>query len=316
MRVMSTLKTVWTCGLVCLDSTMLRAMMERILVMGTSSPGIGAGAAGFAAAAGAYGTAAYLAAVGFSRWLRMSDLLRRPAEPVPGTWLRSTLLSLAILRTSGDERRRSPDVAAAGVSETGAAATGSAAAGVGAAAFGAGAAAGLPAPPPITATMVLMVTVEPSGNLISVSTPAAGEGISASTLSVEISNSGSSRSTVSPTCFSHLVMVPSVMDSPICGMGTSVPGPEPADAATGGSGAAAGGSAAAGASGAAGVAAAVGAEAEAVPFAPSEMTATTVLIWTVAPSAILISLSVPAARSEEHTSELQSRGHLVCRLLL
>src|SRR5437870_7591936 len=28
------------------------------------------------------------------------------------------------------------------------------------------------------------------------------------------------------------------------------------------------------------------------------------------------SLHFPAARSEEHTSELQSRGHLVCRLLL
>src|SRR5690625_6625713 len=26
--------------------------------------------------------------------------------------------------------------------------------------------------------------------------------------------------------------------------------------------------------------------------------------------------ALPAARSEEHTSELQSRGHLVCRLLL
>src|SRR5437660_9092663 len=26
--------------------------------------------------------------------------------------------------------------------------------------------------------------------------------------------------------------------------------------------------------------------------------------------------NVPASRSEEHTSELQSRGHLVCRLLL
>src|SRR5207253_2872800 len=29
-----------------------------------------------------------------------------------------------------------------------------------------------------------------------------------------------------------------------------------------------------------------------------------------------ISLAAPGARSEEHTSELQSRGHLVCRLLL
>src|SRR5690625_6338925 len=31
--------------------------------------------------------------------------------------------------------------------------------------------------------------------------------------------------------------------------------------------------------------------------------------------AIIVSKS-PATRSEEHTSELQSRGHLVCRLLL
>ena len=63
----------------------------------------------------------------------------------------------------------------------------------------------------------------PASNLISVSTPATGEGISASTLSVEISNSGSSFWTVSPAFFSHLVMVPSKMDSPICGMTTSVP---------------------------------------------------------------------------------------------
>ncbi len=80
-------------------------------------------------------------------------------------------------------------------------------------------------PPPITATTVLMVTVAPSATLISVRVPATGEGISASTLSVEISKIGSSRWTVSPTFFSHLVMVPSVMDSPICGMRTSVPGP-------------------------------------------------------------------------------------------
>src|SRR5580692_6140722 len=48
MRVISTLKTVWTCGLVRLDSTMRCAMMERIFDMGTSSPGCGCGAAGFA----------------------------------------------------------------------------------------------------------------------------------------------------------------------------------------------------------------------------------------------------------------------------
>ncbi len=66
MRVMSTLKTVWTCGLVCLDSTMRRAMMLRILVMGTRLPGMGASAAGAAAEdlAGAAAGAGF--AAGFS----------------------------------------------------------------------------------------------------------------------------------------------------------------------------------------------------------------------------------------------------------
>ena len=75
---------------------------------------------------------------------------------------------------------------------------------------------------PMTATTVLMLTVAPSGILISVRTPATGEGISASTLSVEISKSGSSFSTRSPGFLSHLVMVPSKIDSPIWGMITSV----------------------------------------------------------------------------------------------
>src|ERR1700676_5295617 len=66
-----------------------------------------------------------------------------------------------------------------------------------------------------------MGTVCPSAILISFKTPADGEGISASTLSVEISNSGSSRSTLSPGFFSHLVMVPSKILSPIWGMTTS-----------------------------------------------------------------------------------------------
>ncbi len=101
---------------------------------------------------------------------------------------------------------------------------GSRAAAAAGAAF-AGAAAALPAPPPMTATTVLIVTVLPSSTLISVRVPATGEGISASTLSVDISKIGSSRWTVSPTFFSHLVMVPSVMDSPICGIRTSVPPP-------------------------------------------------------------------------------------------
>src|SRR5277367_4139015 len=66
-----------------------------------------------------------------------------------------------------------------------------------------------------------MGTVWPSVTLISFSTPADGDGISASTLSVEISNSGSSRSILSPAFFSHLVMVPSKILSPIWGMMTS-----------------------------------------------------------------------------------------------
>ena len=81
-----------------------------------------------------------------------------------------------------------------------------------------GACAAAPTAPPMTATTVLISTVAPSGILISVRIPATGEGISASTLSVEISKSGSSFSTWSPTLRSHLVMVPSTIDSPICGM--------------------------------------------------------------------------------------------------
>src|SRR5215467_2084747 len=86
-----------------------------------------------------------------------------------------------------------------------------------AAAAGAGAPAAAPAAS-IVATTVLMGTVCPSLTLISFNTPAEGEGISASTLSVEISNSGSSRSTLSPGFLSHLVMVPSKMLSPIWGI--------------------------------------------------------------------------------------------------
>src|SRR3712207_7953653 len=41
------------------------------------------------------------------------------------------------------------------------------------------------------------------------------------------------------------------------------------------------------------------------------------LLWLVA-AAVLVALALPSAasRSEEHTSELQSRQYLVCRLLL
>src|SRR5205814_9534437 len=76
--------------------------------------------------------------------------------------------------------------------------------------------------PPITATTLFTGTVSPSLTRISETTPAAGDGTSVSTLSVEISKSGSSRSTVSPTFFIQRTTVPSAIDSPICGMTTSV----------------------------------------------------------------------------------------------
>src|ERR1700733_13784033 len=106
----------------------------------------------------------------------MSVFVMRPEAPVPETVVRSTLLSFAILRTSGEERTRSPSVAAAVVAGADA---GAGAAGVAATGPAAGVAA-LPAPPPMTATTVLMVTVAPSGALISERIPATGDGISAS----------------------------------------------------------------------------------------------------------------------------------------
>src|SRR6202035_3249190 len=47
-------------------------------------------------------------------------------------------------------------------------------------------------------------------------------GTSVSILSVEISSSGSSASTCSPSCFSQRVTVPSETDTPICGITTSI----------------------------------------------------------------------------------------------
>ena len=123
----------------------------------------------------------------------MSVLVMRPEAPVPGTFVRSMLFSFAILRTSGEERTRSPSAVAGGGVAAGGAAAGVAAGGAGAVGAAAAGAAVFPTAPPMIATTLLMVTVEPSGTLISERTPATGDGISASTLSVEISKIGSSR---------------------------------------------------------------------------------------------------------------------------
>ena len=52
--------------------------------------------------------------------------------------------------------------------------------------------------------------------------PSPGLGTSVSTLSVEISSSGSSASICSPSCLSHFVIVPSETETPIWGMTTSI----------------------------------------------------------------------------------------------
>src|SRR5271154_3772319 len=91
-------------------------------------------------------------------------------------------------------------------------------------------------------------------------------------------------------------MVPSVMDSPICGIKTSVPGP-PVVEPCGAAGVSAAAGVALSAAGAAAVSAFGGADtgagADVEPAA--SMVQTTVLICTVVPSAILISFKTPAA---------------------
>src|SRR5580704_13599432 len=180
-----------------------------------------------------------------------SCLVMRPPAPLPLTWRRSIPYSRAILRTSGDKgpagdsasiggagsstgigygpaecdtgsgRGAASGAGGAGALGAGAAAAGGPGVGLGAAGGGAtlaaaaGADAPFPAPSSIRPTTVLIDTVLPSSTSTSFKTPAAGDGISVSTLSVEISNNGSSRSTCSPAFFSHLVRVPSTMLSPI-----------------------------------------------------------------------------------------------------
>src|SRR5438552_3358347 len=148
----------------------------------------------------------------------------------------STRCSAAILRTRGVDLVRSrcsavwtppsPLRTGAGASDRGAGGSGlGAAGGFGSAALGGAGFVGAGAAAPFSvssiATSVWTGTVCPSCTLISANTPAAGAGISASTLSVEISNSGSSRLTGSPTFLSHLLKVPSAIDSPIWGIRTS-----------------------------------------------------------------------------------------------
>src|SRR6478736_3008039 len=64
-------------------------------------------------------------------------------------------------------------------------------------------------------------TVTPTSTRISATRPAAGDGISVSILSVDISTIVSSRSIQSPGRFFHSAIVPSATDTPIWGIVTS-----------------------------------------------------------------------------------------------
>jgi hypothetical protein len=171
----------------------------------------------------------------------MSFLVTRPPVPVPGTTTGSIPCSAAIRATTGETNVLPfPAEAEAGVAAAGGgAATGgsgavigtsgatkdgcSMATGAGVAAGGGDSGAATSAPAgAMTASTVPTSTVSPSATSICATIPSAGLGTSVSTLSVEISSSGSSRPIGSPTCRSHLVIVPSETDTPIWGITTSV----------------------------------------------------------------------------------------------
>src|SRR5271163_283204 len=212
-------------------------MILRICVIGTTSPGIIAagGVAGLgegtddeAAGVLARTETGAAAGSGLSRKAMMSCLVMRPPMPLPWTCDKFTLCSRAILRTRGEDRACSSSSCAGWAIVRGS--TGEGGADAAASVFAGGVEAleeagttATPSPSPaIVPTTVFTCTVFPSTTLMSCRTPEAGAGISASTLSVEISNSGSSRCTLSPGFFSHFVIVPSKIDSPIWGITISV----------------------------------------------------------------------------------------------
>src|SRR5882672_2809939 len=159
----------------------------------------------------------------FSRKLVTSAFITRPPAPEPGTLLRSSPCSCATLRPTGVERMPFASAAGAGADLEAAAGAGPDVVGTEgvAPAFGAEVADALPASssrargPPT-------VTTAPSFASCSTSTPVVGEGISVLALSVAISTSGSSRSTFWPVLAIQRTTVPSITDSPSCGITTVV----------------------------------------------------------------------------------------------
>ena len=187
-----------------------------------------------AAPAGAPPAAAALAAPRARMACSTSERVMRPPSPVPSMVVGSIPLSAISRRTTGDRTIPVPtdseisDTAGATAGAGGGGAAGSrgggAGAGSGAAGGGGGsdaAGTGAAASEPRRASTWPTSTRSPSLARISESTPATGEGTSVSTLSVDTSNSASSRATSSPTCLNHRVTVPSVTVSPSWGIVTS-----------------------------------------------------------------------------------------------
>ncbi len=174
-----------------------------------------------------------------SMYARMSFFVTRPPVPVPATTFGSTPCSAAMRATTGETNVRPfPDPVADGTGSEGivrasGVGAGSTAPGAGSGAPTAstapGAGSGTPAASTtaepagaITASTVPISTVSPSATRISATTPSPGLGTSVSTLSVEISSSGSSWAIASPGCLSHFVIVPSETETPIWGITTSI----------------------------------------------------------------------------------------------
>ena len=160
---------------------------------------------------------------------RTSALEIRPAGPEPWTLARSTPWAAATRAATG------VTLMASGIGGGGALPCGRGAA-VGSGALAAGRA---PLPVVIRAMTWPTCTVSPAWARISAIVPAAGAGISASTLSVDTSTTVSSSATSSPGCLAHSRIVPSVTDSPIAGITISTVAPgASSDASAGGASAA------------------------------------------------------------------------------
>src|SRR5712664_2520456 len=155
-----------------------------------------------------------------SKKLVTSAFITRPPAPEPGTLLRSSPCSCATLRPTGVARTPFASAAGAGAELEDAGCAGLDAVGV-APAFGADVADAVPASSR-RASGPPTVTTDPSFASCSTSTPVVGEGISVLALSVAISTSGSSRSTFWPGIALQRTTVPSITDSPSCGITTVV----------------------------------------------------------------------------------------------